>query len=55
MGNKGGFKMIDKKLLKTIRLDTFIQKNNIHMDKLNFLNLDIQGKELDALKSMNDY
>ena len=48
-------KMIDKKQLKTIRLDTFIQKNNIPIDKLNFLNLDIQGKELDALKSMNDY
>ena len=48
-------KMIDRRKLKTIRLDTFIQKNNVPMKNINFLNLDIQGKELDALKSMGDY
>ena len=40
---------------KTIRLDTLIEKNNIPMDRLNFLNLDIQGVELRALKSMEKY
>lgn len=40
---------------KTIRLDTLIEKNNIKIDKINFLNLDIQGVELRALKSMEIY
>ncbi len=48
-------KMIGKKQLKTIRLDTFIKNNKIPIEKLNFMNLDIQGKELDALKSMGNY
>ena len=48
-------KMIGKKQLKTTRVDTFIKNNKIPIEKLNFLNLDIQGKELDALKSMENY
>ena len=48
-------KIIDSKQLKTTRLDTFIKKNKIPIEKLNFLNIDIQGKELDALKSMENY
>jgi len=48
-------KMIGTQKLKTTRLDTLIKNNNIPVEKLNFLNLDIQGKELDALKSMGDY
>ena len=48
-------KMIDTLSLKTTRLDTFIEKNNIPMKNINFINLDIQGKELDALKSMDKY
>ena len=48
-------KMINKQKLKTIRLDTFIKKNRIPIEHLNFINLDIQGKELDALKSMDNY
>ena len=48
-------KMIGKKQLKTTRVDTLIKNNKIPIEKLNFLNLDIQGKELDALKSMGDY
>jgi FkbM family methyltransferase len=40
---------------KTIRLDSLIEKNNIPMDRLNFLNLDIQGVELRALQSMEKY
>ena len=40
---------------KTIRLDTFIEKNNIPIQNINMLNLDIQGVELRALRSMEKY
>lgn len=48
-------KMISSKKLKTTRLDTLIKNKNIPIENINFLNLDIQGKELDALKSMGNY
>lgn len=41
--------------LKTTRLDTLIEKNDINMNSINFLNLDIQGAELLALKGMAKY
>lgn len=41
--------------LVTTRLDTLIEQNNIPIQTLNFLNLDIQGVELRALKSMEKY
>lgn len=41
--------------LKTTRLDTLIEKCKIPIEKLNFMNLDIQGAELKALKSMAHY
>ena len=37
-------KMIDTKKMKTTKLETFIKNNRIPIEKLNFLNLDIQGK-----------
>jgi FkbM family methyltransferase len=40
---------------KTSRMDTIIEKNNIPIEKINFINLDIQGVELRALKSMEKY
>ena len=40
---------------KTKRLDTLIEENNIPIQHLNFLNFDIQGVELRALKSMEKY
>jgi len=40
--------------LKTIRIDNFLKNNNIYI-KFNFINLDIQGAELKALKSMETY
>lgn len=40
---------------KTTRLDSLIEKNNIPIDRLNFLNLDIQGVELRAIQSMEKY
>jgi len=41
--------------LKTTRLDSLIEKENIPIHTLNFLNFDIQGVELRALKSMEKY
>jgi FkbM family methyltransferase len=48
-------KMIRKKQVTTTRLDTFIKTNNIPIDNINFMNIDIQGAELKALKSMGNY
>ena len=48
-------KVIDKRLLLTSRLDSVIEKENIDMSIVNFMNLDIQGVELRALKSMEKY
>lgn len=41
--------------LTTTRLDTLIEKQNIPIENINFINLDIQGVELRALKSMEKY
>lgn len=46
---------INKIIDKTTRLDTLIEKNNIPIEKINFINLDIQGVELRALRSMEKY
>ena len=45
----------ETKKYKTKRLDTFIKENNIPVENLNFMNLDIQGTELKAMKSMGDH
>lgn len=39
----------------TSRMDTIIEKHNIPIENINFINLDIQGVELRALKSMEKY
>lgn len=44
----------EKRKLKTKRIDTFYKENNIPIDYANFVNLDIQGNELNAIKSMGD-
>lgn len=41
--------------MKTRRIDTFFYNNNIYRYKYNFVNLDIQGAELKALKGMEKY
>ena len=46
---------VSSSIQKTTRIDTWIDKNNIPIETLNFLNLDIQGVELRALKSMEKY
>lgn len=47
--------VVQTQTLTTTRLDTLIDTNNIPIEELNFLNLDIQGIELRALKSMEKY
>jgi len=42
--------VINKLLLKTITLNSFYDKHNINYDKYDFINIDIQGAELKALK-----
>lgn len=39
----------------TKRLDTIINENDINMKNFNFLNLDLQGIELRAIKSIGNY
>lgn len=48
-------KMVDKKIMKTSRLETVIERKYIDMEEVNFICLDIQGVELRALKSMEKY
>lgn len=39
--------------IETIRLDTFIEQNNI--DRIDYLHIDTQGSDLDVLKSLGKY
>ena len=48
-------KVVDKRIMLTSRLDSVIERENIDMSNVNFVNLDIQGVELRALKSMERY
>lgn len=45
----------EERQLSTTRMDTFINGNNVDIKKYNYLNLDIQGAELKALKGFGDY
>jgi FkbM family methyltransferase len=38
--------------MKTITLDTLLQRNGIPVDKFDVLNMDIQGAELKALEGV---
>jgi FkbM family methyltransferase len=53
--NHPGVRFVKKVECKTKRLDTLIDENDIPMQQINFLNLDIQGVELRAMKSMEKY
>ena len=48
-------KIVKRVKMLTSRMDTVIKNNNINMNNVNFINLDIQGVELRALKSMESY
>jgi FkbM family methyltransferase len=50
-----GIYMTEKRKMKTKRLDSFIEENEIPIENINFLNLDIQGIELRAIKSLGKY
>ena len=41
-------------MVKNKRMDTYYNENNIPLNFANFLNIDIQGAELLALKGMGD-
>lgn len=47
--------IVSKKQMTTTRMDTLIEREHIPIESLNFVNLDIQGVELRALKSMEKY
>ncbi len=47
--------IVRKENYKTTRLDTLIKNENIPIEKLNFLNMDIQGSELKAVKGLGDH
>jgi len=47
--------VVSQQNLTTTRLDTLIETNDIPIENINFLNFDIQGVELRALKSMEKY
>ena len=47
--------IVESREVKTQTLKSFIETNNISMEHCNFWNLDIQGKELDVLKSAEEY
>lgn len=48
-------KVINQYQTTTTTMKTFIEQNKIDIDKFNFMNLDIQGAELKALKGMKEY
>lgn len=47
--------VIKKIKLQTKRLDTIINENSLDFSKYNFLNLDLQGIELRAIKSLGNF
>lgn len=48
-----GIRYVKQLELTTTRLATLVAREGIPMETVNFMNLDIQGVELDALKSMD--
>ena len=43
-----------KEFIEVKRFDKFAHENNIPLDEYNFLNIDVQGYELEVLKGMGD-
>ena len=41
--------------VKTIRLDTFIEENNLQNETIDFIHIDAQGVDLDVLRSLGKY
>lgn len=47
--------IVKKEKYKTTRLDTLIENEKIPIENINFLNMDIQGSELKAVKGLGDH
>ena len=47
-------KFIRHEVINLVRMDDFIRDNNLNMDDFNFLNIDVQGVELNVIKSFGD-
>lgn len=47
--------VVESREVTTQALRKFIKSNDLHMESCNFWNLDIQGKELDVLRSGEEY
>jgi FkbM family methyltransferase len=47
-------KYIEDQSIKLIRLDTFFEDNKISFEDYNFLNIDVQGVELNVIKSLGE-
>ena len=47
--------VVDAQKLYSKRMDTLINEQSINIDQYNFLNIDIQGAELFAIKGFGDY
>jgi len=48
-------KFVEHRNYKTITLKKLVDEEKINIDNINFLNLDIQGAELKALRGLGDY
>jgi FkbM family methyltransferase len=46
---------IESKILRTTRVDSLLEKNDVSPEEFDFVNLDIQGVELQALKGFGRY
>ena len=47
-------KYVSEQLIKLVRIDNFINENRINIDDFNFVNIDVQGVELNVIKSFGD-
>ena len=47
-------RFVDTKEIQVARMSDIIKEHNININDYNFINLDIQGSELDALKSFDE-
>lgn len=47
-------KYVGTREVKLVRLDEFLQSKNISIDDYNFLNIDVQGVELNVIKSLGE-